>query len=174
MKKYSTIRQHDTRDCGAACLCMICNYFEIECSIQQLRKLTNTSQNGVTIWGMIEAAKKLGITAEGYSGGIADLKDFMTKTQSPVVLHLKNNHFVVGYKISKKYIYIKDPAKGKYKTSWNDLNDIWSGYIIGFVRKNDTSEYTAIKEKSNKYMVICELVKGHFFPLCIVMVLIYF
>lgn len=171
MKKFSMIRQHDTRDCGAACLCMICNYFGMECSVQQLRKLTNTSQDGVTIWGMVEAAKKLGITAEGYSGGIADLKDFMTKSQSPVVLHLKNNHFVVGYKISKKFVYIKDPAKGKYKVSWNDLEHIWSGYIIGFVRKNDTPEYTAITEKSKKYTVLYELVKGHFFPLCIVMAL---
>lgn len=166
MKKFSTIRQHDTRDCGATCLYMICSYFGLEPSIQQLRKLTNTSQDGVTIWGMVEAAKKLGITAEGYFGEIADLKNFMLTAQSPVVLHLKNNHFVVGYKMSKKFIYIKDPAKGRYKTSWNDLLEVWSGYMIGFAKTNDKSEFNVIKKKQDKYTLMFELLKKHFSPLC--------
>ena len=171
MKKFSMVRQHDTRDCGAACLCMICSYFGKNYSIQQLRKLTNTSQDGVSIWGMVEAARKLGIIAEGYSGKIADLKEFMTETQIPVVLHMKNNHFVVGYRKNHKYIYIKDPARGKYKIEWNDLESIWSGYIIGFSKKDDTSESVKIEERKDKNIIIAELVREHIPSLFLIMAL---
>ena len=126
------IRQHDTRDCGAACLCMVARYFDKSYSIQFLRKLSHTSQDGVTIWGIVEAAEKIGLKGEAYSGDVNDLKEYMSQNSAPVMLHLKVNHFVVAYKKNTKFIYIKDPARGSYKIPWEHLDQIWSGYLIGF------------------------------------------
>ena len=171
MKRINTVRQHDTRDCGAACLCMICNYFKRGYSIQQLRQLTNTSQEGVSIWGMVEAAEKIGFTANGYFGRTNDLKEFTREVSDPVVLHMKNNHFVVGYKFDNRSIYIQDPAKGKYKVSWDELEGIWSGYIISFQDKDDKSAVVKAEKKKDRYAVIKKLVREHIPTLFIIVVL---
>lgn len=119
MNKYKTIRQHDSKDCGAACLCMISNYFGSNYSLQQLRKITCTSQDGVSILGLIEGAEEIGLSAKSYKGKIEDLKAYINNNNNPIIFHLKRNHFVVGYKAEK--IFINDPAKGKCKYTWKML-----------------------------------------------------
>lgn len=140
MNKIKIIRQHDSRDCGAACLCMISKYYKINCSIQYARKITETRQDGVTIWGLIEGAKKIGLIGSSYKGNIYDLKKYLSAHPFPLILHLKRNHFIVLSKIKKNTIIAYDPAYGKKKYTWEMIEDEWSGYIISFTKdeENDT------------------------------------
>ncbi len=79
MSKISNIRQHDSRDCGAACLCMISGYYGAKYSIQYLAKMLGINQEGISIWGIIEGAKKIGLSAVSYKGTIENLKEFTMK-----------------------------------------------------------------------------------------------
>ena len=155
------IRQHDTRDCGAACLCMVARYFDKSYSIQFLRKLSHTSQDGVTIWGIVEAAEKIGLKGEAYSGDVNDLKEYMSQNSAPVMLHLKVNHFVVAYKKNTKFIYIKDPARGSYKIPWEHLDQIWSGYLIGFSKTPNDDRLTECEDGKNKYSLLGKIIKAN-------------
>ena len=48
--------QHDSTDCGAACLASAIRYFGGESSIDKIRKLSGTSQSGTTMLGLYQAA----------------------------------------------------------------------------------------------------------------------
>ena len=166
MKRIKNIRQHDTSDCGAACLCMICNYFGIEYSIQQMRRMINTRQNGVSILDLIEGAEIVGLSATSYKGDIQDLKEFIQQNEVPCILHLKNNHFVLLTSSKKDVVFINDPAIGCCKYTWEKIEQIWSGYIIAF---NPTTDFGRQK-KENKANILVNLLisnKNNLFFVCL-------
>src|SRR5690606_10668026 len=43
----------------------------------------------------------------------------------PCILHWRQNHFVVLYKVSKKYYYIADPAGGKQRMDIKEFTSNW-------------------------------------------------
>ena len=57
MKKIEIIHQHDTMQCGIACLQMICKYFGREYTLDSLSKLCFATAEGVSLLGINEAAK---------------------------------------------------------------------------------------------------------------------
>lgn len=48
----------------------------------------------------------------------------------PAILHWKQNHFVVLYKIKHKYFYIADPGKGLIKYSYDEFIDNWTSTTV--------------------------------------------
>lgn len=161
MGKIELIRQHDARDCGAACLCMISSYYGRKYSMQHLRKLTNTSQEGISIFGMVEASELIGLKAEGMKGNIKDLCSLMLEDKNPFVLHLKYNHFVVACGINAEFVQILDPAKGKYRCKWHELETIWSGYVIQFRKAENESTLHIEGEEKSKYILLLEVVREY-------------
>ena len=61
MKKFSIFRQHDSMQCGIACLQMVCKYFGREYSLDSLSKLCFATAEGVSLLGINEAANTLGL-----------------------------------------------------------------------------------------------------------------
>lgn len=156
MSKIKNIRQHDSRDCGAACLCMISEYYGAKYSIQYLSKLLCINQEGASIWGIIEGAKKIGLSAVSYKGAIEKLKKFTKEKKEPFILHLKKNHFVVISKTDKTKVKVNDPAYGNYMLTWEELEKEWSGYIITFSVNDDFKEGNY---KENKYEIFRTIIK---------------
>ncbi len=77
MKCFSIVYQHDSMLCGVACLKMICKYFGREYSSDSLSKLCFATTEGVSMLGINETAKTLGIetvcakaTPKGLCNGI--------------------------------------------------------------------------------------------------------
>ena len=125
------VKQHDIKDCGAACLASIGNHYKVIIPIAQIRIFAQTDLRGTNVLGMIQAAEKMGFTAKGVKGGM----DALPKIPLPAVAHvvLKNqlHHFVVIYKVTAKYIEVMDPAYGKMeKYTIEAFKDIWSGVLI--------------------------------------------
>ena len=109
------VYQDGYKDCGICCLLSIIRFYGGEVSKEYLRELTNTTKEGVTLYNLIEAAKKIGFDAEGVTGKIENI----TVNNLPCIAHINVNkslrHFVVIYRINEKKneIVIMDPAKGK-------------------------------------------------------------
>ena len=61
MKKIEIIHQHDTMQCGIACLQMVCKYFGREYSLDSLSKLCFATTEGVSLLGTNESANTLGL-----------------------------------------------------------------------------------------------------------------
>ena len=109
------IKQHDERDCGAACLAMIATNYGYCMPFQKYRELVNTDRIGTTLEGLVEGSKKIGFKSDALKGNTSELLEAYKNKEIilPIIIHMKNNHFCVLYKIYKKMFYIADPEGKK-------------------------------------------------------------
>ncbi len=131
-KHFPLYRQYDQMDCGPACLRMIAEYFGKQFSLQFLREKCYITKEGVSIKGISEGAKAIGFStmAVKIPFDSPEGKACLLDAPMPCILHWNQNHFVVAYKITEKYIWIADPADTKikltkevFKRSWLSDND---------------------------------------------------
>ena len=128
------IRQHYKYDCGAACLASVASFYGIQESLANIRIHCGCTPEGISIQGIMDGAKKLGLNAKGYKSANKDLSP-IKDIQIPVIAHIKDNggffHFVVIYGIKNDRIKIMDPAYGELKeTGIEEFTNNWTGYVI--------------------------------------------
>lgn len=123
----------DQMDCGATCLRMVFKYFGQQVSIHKIRKLCQTTKNGVNLLGISEAAEKLGFRTYGVRLSLEQLNQI----ELPAILHWNQNHFVVLYKIRKGKYYISDPASGlvsydekEFVRNWFSTKELHEGLSL--------------------------------------------
>jgi ATP-binding cassette subfamily B protein len=128
----SFFQQHDQIDCGPACLSMITSEYGRQYSLQQLRDECYITREGVSLFGIIEAAKKMGFKTFSAKLTTEQLKE--DKEILPCILHWNQNHFVVLYKICSplfrravkgEAFFIADPAHGLVKLSEERFKKNW-------------------------------------------------
>ncbi len=130
------IKQHDERDCGAACLSMISCYYGLKYPLAKFRDLTKTDRNGTNLYGMVDAATKLNFDAEALNGSFEELIEGIYKKEItlPFIAHITTPegmlHYVVIYSMVNNIIRAIDPDKGKVKYKTEEFINIWNGYII--------------------------------------------
>ncbi len=130
---FSHYKQMDQMDCGATCLRMIFKYYGQQVSIHKIRKLCQTTRDGVNMLGISEAAEKLGFRTYGVRLSLEQLKE----VELPCILHWNQNHFVVLYKVKKGKYYISDPAIGRvtfgheeFSRNWYSSKELHSGLSL--------------------------------------------
>lgn len=159
------IKQHDIKDCGAACLASIGNHYQVNLPIARIRQYANTDKRGTNVLGIIEAAEKMGFTAKGVKGGF----DSLDKIPLPAIAHLiqdkQLHHYVVIYKVEKfkvesaSKITVMDPGFGKMETyTFEEFQKIWSGVLVLFAQNDDFRTYN---EKVSPITRFWHLVQPH-------------
>ncbi len=114
--------QRNQMDCGPTCLYIICKHYGRNFSIEKLRELTEIGKEGVNILGISDAAEKIGFRTQALQLSLKDLKN---NIQLPCILHWRQNHFVVLYKIKKDAFYISDPGKNLLKYTEKEFVQQW-------------------------------------------------
>lgn len=100
--------------CGVACLQMICRYYKKIYSTDTLHQYCFATNEGVSLLGISEAAKKLGLRT--VCGRIT--VNQLNASSLPCILHWNQNHFVVLYKKGEgKPSTSPTLAKGKSNTT---------------------------------------------------------
>lgn len=151
---FSGVKQHEKRDCGAACLSTVSKFYGVKVPISIVRDYVKVDKTGASIYGVVQGASKLNIVAEALEGNLNEFVDEVSKGQItlPVVAHIVDNnfnaHFVVILSIESGKILIFDPAVGKKKMTFNELNDLWTGGIITFA---PSKEFYELKTKWKPY-----------------------
>lgn len=117
--------QHDSMQCGIACLQMVCKYHGKEYTLAQLSELCFATNEGVSLLGISQAAEKVGLhTICGRA-----TTEQLGKVELPCILHWNQTHFVVLYKIKKRrnrsLYYVADPGKGKIVYTEKEFRDNW-------------------------------------------------
>lgn len=120
-KSFPHYKQLDMMDCGATCLRIIFKYYGQVISINKIRKLCQTTKDGVNMFGISEAAEKLGFRTYGVLLNLGQLEEI----ELPCILHWSQNHFVVLYKIKKNKYYISDPALGLVTYNEKEFSQNW-------------------------------------------------
>lgn len=119
--KFIPYTQLDQMDCGPTCLRMVAKHFGRNYKVQTLRQLCEINKEGVSLLGISDAAEKIGFRSLGAKLALNDLKE----ADLPCILHWRQNHFVVLYKIKKNKFYLADPARGLVVLNEQDFNQNW-------------------------------------------------
>ena len=126
------VLQDGIKDCGICCLLSIIRFYGGEVSKEYLRELTNTTKEGVSLYNLVEAAKKIGFDAMGVTGKLENIE----VNNLPCIAHFTVNksykHFVVLYEINEKkqQVTLMDPAKGKKNISFAEFHLLSSNYYL--------------------------------------------
>lgn len=148
------IKQHDKKDCGAACLSMIAYYYGYKMPIQTAREISGSGKNGTSIYNLVEASKRIGLYCDAKKGNMEELLFAITseEIQFPLIVHLKSNHFVIIEQFLKDHFIIIDPNIGRIKMSKLEFENKWSGYVLSFQKKEDFKKTNLNRGKYRKYI----------------------
>jgi ATP-binding cassette subfamily B protein len=125
-KRFPHTRQLNQKDCGPACLQMLCQYYGRFVEMEYLRDITGTRKEGISVYDFIKASEKLNLKSSAFR---FSYWKFRNEVPLPCVVHWKGKHFVVVYKITPKYVYVSDPAVGRIKYTLKEFANGWLGHI---------------------------------------------
>lgn len=137
------VRQHDSVDCGPASLSMITGFFGNRFSLNRLRELCLIDKNGVSMSGIMHAAKKIGLNTKSVR---LNLNQLIQEFSEPCILFWNKNHFLVLEFIEKRQnvnkFHVVDPAHGKIILLENDFLTSWLNYenkgVVLFLNPTET------------------------------------
>lgn len=127
--KYAVVMQHSETDCGAACLGTIAQHYGTRLSLNRLRELVGTGQQGTTLLGLQRGAMALGFNARSVKASPAILQR-LAEAPLPAILHWQGYHWVVLYGMHKQTYVIADPAMGIRYLSEQELQEQWTDWIM--------------------------------------------
>ncbi|QQT31946.1 peptidase domain-containing ABC transporter [Sphingobacterium multivorum] len=144
-RKPVCLKQHDIRDCGAACLASIASYYGMNVPIAKIRQHCHTDTRGTNVLGMIQGLQQMGFNAKGVKGAMEAIPQIPLPAIAHVVLKEQLQHYVVIYKVEKDKITVMDPSPGKLeKYTFEEFQKVWTGVLIlmepneYFEQKNET------------------------------------
>ncbi len=118
---FKFYKQHDGMDCGPTCLRMIAKHYGQNYRQQTLNKMCEINREGVSLLGISDAAEKIGFRTLGAKLNSQQLK----QAELPCILHWRQYHFVVLYKIKNNKYFLADPAAGLVILEEADFNSSW-------------------------------------------------
>ena len=129
--RYTYVKQHDATDCAAACLAMVCLHYKKETTITRLRDMMGTDLKGTNMLGLDKCASALGFVTQAVR---VDKEGFLSKYTLPAIANVITKegltHFVVIFKITKKYVIVGDPAKDLMRMEIDEFYKTFTGAML--------------------------------------------
>lgn len=145
------IRQHDTRDCAAACLASVCNIHGVKIPLIRMRELLRIDKNGSSMYALSKAAESFGFKTDILQGEWQEL------------MHIDGlEHFVVVKKISDSAVWIFDPGRGHIKYTHSQFQSQWTGYVLNIYPAKTIKKQDLGKGKFRQYAEILWNLKWKF------------
>jgi ATP-binding cassette, subfamily B, bacterial HlyB/CyaB len=141
IKRFALVEQAEEMDCGAACLAMICRHYGIPMTLGKLRELANVTTQGATLDSLARAGESLGFTTRGVQCTYEALLGF----ELPFIVHWEGYHYIVVYGVSKRQVWVADPAVGFKKMSVEEFERGWSGTCLVFTASQDMVQLAAAR-----------------------------
>jgi ATP-binding cassette subfamily B protein len=124
---FPFVKQPDAMDCGPACLKMVAGFYKMSFSLESLRKKCYITREGVSFLGLSEAADSLGFRTIGVKISFELLTE---NVPLPCIVHWRQKHFIVVYKIKNDKIWAADPAIGLIKFTRDEFTANWATTIV--------------------------------------------
>ncbi len=124
---FKVYRQLNAMDCGPTCLKMVAQYHGKHFESNRLRTLAGFGKEGVSLFGLGEAAERVGFRTRGVQ---LSYNSLIEEVDSPCILHWNQNHFVVLPPIKKRAsikrrIAVADPAHGLITYTEREFLNYW-------------------------------------------------
>jgi ATP-binding cassette subfamily B protein len=124
---FPFVKQPDAMDCGPACLKMVAGFYKMNFTLESLRRKCYITREGVSFLGLSEAADSLGFRTIGVKIPF----EIMTENVPlPCIVHWRQKHFIVVYKIQNDKIWAADPAVGLVKFSRDEFIKSWTSTVV--------------------------------------------
>ncbi|MBE0675776.1 MAG: peptidase domain-containing ABC transporter [Bacteroidales bacterium] len=124
---FPFVKQPDAMDCGPTCLKMIAAYYGKSVSLETLRKNCYITREGVSFLGLSEAADSTGFRTIGVR---IPFEKLISSVPLPCIVHWRQKHFVVVYKITRTKVLVADPAIGLVTYSHSDFIKNWGTTLV--------------------------------------------
>jgi ATP-binding cassette subfamily B protein len=109
-------------DCGPTCIRMIARHYGRTFAMDELRRKSYITKEGVNLLGISDAAEAIGFRTLGVKISFDKLKG---DAQLPCIAHWNQRHFVVVYDINNSNVKVADPAIGLLTYSVADFQRCW-------------------------------------------------
>jgi ATP-binding cassette subfamily B protein len=140
--RYTFVHQHDSTDCAAASLAMVCLHYKKEVTITKLRDMMGTDLKGTNLVGLQKAARELGFDSAAVRVDRENfLSDFTLPCIAQVITKEGLTHFVVVFKKTTikdddaRHAHVvkkaKEKEEGKKKNFFQKLADPDDFVVIG-------------------------------------------
>ena len=170
----------DRMDCGPASIKIVAKHYGKYYSLQYLRDLCSMTREGVSFLDLTYTCEKIGLRTLASEANMDEMRDLIT---FPCIIHWNESHFVVVYRVTKKHVFVSDPALGLAKYDFERFKKGWC------TRHQEKGAFLAVepqahfkqiepgekKERLKKF----ENILGYFTPykrsfinLCIVMMIV--
>ena len=126
-RRLEHVQQLESADCGAACLAMVLRYFGRVRPLDELLDAVGVDQNGVSMLGILRAARSHGLRGRGVQ--IEDLEDLDLVPRGSI-LHWEFNHFVVFDRVDRGVVVIVDPAFGRRRIPLGEFDRAFTGVAL--------------------------------------------
>ena len=124
---FPFIKQPDAMDCGPACLKMVAGFYKKNFSLETIRRKCFITKEGVSFLGLSEAADSLGFRTIGVR---IPFEMFFENVPLPCIVHWRQKHFIVVYKVKNDKIWAADPAAGLVKYTREEFTKNWASTMV--------------------------------------------
>jgi ATP-binding cassette, subfamily B, bacterial len=120
---FPFVKQPDAMDCGPACLKMVSAFYDKSFTLETIRRKCFITREGVSFLGLSEAADSLGFKTIGVRVPFEMLEE---SVPLPCIVHWRQRHFIVVYKIKNGRIWAADPAIGPVRYDREEFTRNWT------------------------------------------------
>ncbi|MCU0472876.1 MAG: peptidase domain-containing ABC transporter [Bacteroidales bacterium] len=124
---FPFVKQPDAMDCGPACLKMVAGFYKKNFSLETIRRKCFITREGVSFLGLSEAADNLGFRTIGVR---IPFEMLIENVPVPCIVHWRQKHFIVVYKIRNDKIWAADPAVGLVKYTREEFVRNWTSTLV--------------------------------------------
>ncbi|NQZ57982.1 MAG: hypothetical protein HRT88_11035 [Lentisphaeraceae bacterium] len=144
VRSFPYVAQLDKSDCGAACLCMVAQYYGRDVLLSEVRNICGSNASAQ---GLCEAAESFGLKG---SYQRKTLEEALRKSGT-LVAHWEGEHWVVVSQKKDGSLLISDPAFGQYELSLLEALKKYSGYVCIF----SCGKSVALRRKRRDHLRTC-------------------
>ena len=174
--KIPIFEQHDSSDCGVACVASICAHYGKDVSISKLRELLGTDAFGTSINGIAGALDKLDFASRCV---YVDRESFEKGSYSlPAIARVVRRdgtaHYVAVYSVKKGVVKLMDPAFDivQKKTSDEFCKDFDGGMILMVPNENFVRSKESAKSMFSSFVTLLAPHKGLFLTAIVISIIL--